>query len=122
MLVPVYVLNEAKGVLINKYNFDGRRAKREIEKVIKFLNAEIIRSDVNDKSGAKYLLKLHSDVEGFHEEDALIIACLKRRRIDICYCRDKAASEVMKKEGIDVRRLLTIGRILDKKLQRLFRR
>lgn len=122
MLIPVYVLNETKHVLINKYSFDGKRAKSEIEKVMMVFNAEIIRSDVNDKSGAEYLLKLHSDVGGFHGEDALIIACLKRSRIDLCYCRDKAASEVMKKEGIDVRRLPTIERILDTTLQQLFRR
>jgi predicted nucleic acid-binding protein len=73
-LVPVYVLSEAKGVLINKYNLDESEAKREIEKVIRNLKAVVIRSNENDKNGAKYLLKLHSDVEGFHEEDALKIA------------------------------------------------
>lgn len=121
-LVPVYVLSEAKGVLINKYNFDKSEAKRGIEKVIRNLKAVVIRSDETDKNGAKYLLKLHSDVEDFHEEDALIIACLKRSRVNICYCRDKAASEVMKKEGIEARRLPTIDRILDKKLRQLYRR
>jgi predicted nucleic acid-binding protein len=122
MLIPVYVLSETKRVLVKKYNFDGQGAKAEIEKVMRVLNAEIIRSDESDKNGAEYLLKLHSEVGGFHREDALIIACLKRSRIDLCYCRDKAASEVTKKEGIDVRRLPTIERILDTKLQQLFRR
>jgi len=122
MLIPTYVLSETKRVLVNKHNFDEQRAKAKIEKIMRVLSAKIIRSDVNDKDGAKYLLKLHSDVEGFHEEDALIIACLKRSRMNICYCRDKAASEVMKKEGIEVRRFPTIDRILDKKLQQLFRR
>jgi predicted nucleic acid-binding protein len=121
-LVPVYVLSEAKGVLINKYNFDKSEAKRGIEKVIRNLKAVVIRSDETDKTGAKYLLKLHSDVEDFHEEDALIISCLKRSRVNICYCRDKAASDVMKKEGIEARRLPTIDRILDKKLRQLYRR
>jgi predicted nucleic acid-binding protein len=119
MLIPIYVLSETKRVLISKYNFDEQRAKTGIDKLVKVLKAEVIRSDENDKKGAKYLLELHSDVEDFHEEDALIIACLKRSRVNICYCRDKAASEVMKKEGIDVRRLPTIDRILDKRLQQL---
>ncbi|RZN35312.1 MAG: hypothetical protein EFT35_08635 [Methanophagales archaeon ANME-1-THS] len=122
MLIPIYVLNETKRVLITTYNFDNQRAKAGIDNVVKILKAEVIRSDENDKKGAKYLLELHSDIEDFHEEDALIIACLKRSRVNICYCRDKAAGGVMKKEGIDVRRFPTIDRILDKKLQQLFRR
>jgi len=122
MLIPIYVLSETKRVLINKYNFDARSAKEGIDKVMGFLKTEVIRSNENDKNGAKYLLKLHSDVEGFHEEDALIIACLKRSKVNICYCRDKAASDVMKKEGIEARRLPTIDRILDKKLRQFYRR